>query len=392
MSETIVIASAARTPMGGFQGSLSSVSAPKLGSVAIKAALDRAGIAADKVDEVLFGCVLPAAVGQAPARQAALGGGLPLSTPCTTVNKVCGSGMKTIMQAYDQIQAGSNNIVMTGGMESMSQAPYMLPKARAGYRMGHGEVTDHMFFDGLQDAESGGLMGAFAQSTADKLNITREQMDDFAITSLKRAQQAIEDGSFKAEIAPVTVKSRKGETVVEIDEQPGNANIEKIPQLRPAFSKDGTVTAANSSSISDGASALLIMSETAAKENNVKPLAKIVAHSSHAQLPAEFTIAPIGAMQKVMEKAGWSKDDVDLFEINEAFAMVTLAGMQELGLDHSKVNIHGGACALGHPLGSSGSRIVVTLIHALQKMNKTRGIASLCIGGGEATALAVELL
>lgn len=392
MSETIVIASAARTPMGGFQGSLNDVSAPELGSVAIKAALEKAGVAADQVDELLFGCVLPAGVGQAPARQAALGADLPLSTPCTTVNKVCGSGMKTIMQAYDQIKAGSNSVVMTGGMESMSQAPYMLAKARAGYRMGHGEVTDHMFYDGLQDAQSGGLMGAFAQSTADKLNLTREQMDDFAITSLKRAQQAIEDGSFKAEIASVTVKTRKGEHLVEIDEQPGNANIEKIPQLRPAFAKDGTVTAANSSSISDGASALLIMSESAAKQHNVKPLAKIVAHISHAQLPAEFTIAPIGAMQKVMEKAGWTKDDVDLFEINEAFAMVTLAAMQELGLDHDKVNIHGGACALGHPLGSSGSRIVVTLLHALQKMNKTRGIASLCIGGGEATALAVELL
>ena len=392
MSETIVIASAARTPMGGFQGSLGDVSAPELGSVAIKAALERAGVAADQVDEVLFGCVLPAGVGQAPARQAALGSGLPLGTPCTTINKVCGSGMKTIMQAYDQIKAGSNSIVVAGGMESMSQAPYMLAKARGGYRMGHGEVTDHMFYDGLQDAESGGLMGAFAQGTADKLKLTREQMDNFAITSLKRAQKAIDDGSFKTEIAPVTVKTRKGETVVEIDEQPGNANIEKIPQLRPAFAKDGTVTAANSSSISDGASAVLVMSESAAKEHNVKPLAKIVAHSSHAQLPAEFTIAPIGAVKKLMEKTGWSKDDVDLFEINEAFAMVTLAAMQELGLDHDKVNIHGGACALGHPLGSSGSRIVVTLLHALQKMNKTRGIASLCIGGGEATALAVELL
>lgn len=392
MSESIVIVSAARTPMGGLQGSLSSVSAPELGSAAIKAVLERAGLAADQVDELLFGCVLPAAVGQAPARQAALGAGLPTSVPCTTVNKVCGSGMKTIMMAHDQIKAGNCSAVVTGGMENMSQSPYMLDKARAGYRMGHGQIIDHMFFDGLQDAGSGGLMGTFAQSTADKLGITREQMDDYAIASLKRAQQAIEDGSFKNEIAPVVVKSRKGETLVEFDEQPGNANLEKIPQLRPAFSKDGTVTAANSSSISDGASALLIMSESAAKEKNLKPLARIVAHASHAQLPAEFTIAPIGAMNKVLDKAGWSKDDVDLYEINEAFAMVTLAAMQKLGLDHEKVNINGGACALGHPLGSSGSRIVVTLIHALQKINKTRGVASLCIGGGEATALAIELV
>ena len=392
MSESIVIVSAARTPMGGLQGSLSSVSAPALGSVAIKAVIERSGLAAEQVSELLFGCVLPAAVGQAPARQAALGAGLPNSLPCTTINKVCGSGMKAIMLAHDQIKADPDAVIVAGGMENMSRAPYMLNKARGGYRMGHGELLDHMFYDGLQDADSGRLMGTFAQQTANTLGITRQQMDTFAINSLERAQLAIRKGYFNNEIAPVVVTSRRGEYVIDTDEQPGLANIEKIPTLRAAFAENGTITAANSSSISDGASALLIMSEAAAKHHQLAPIARIVAHSSHAQQPAEFTIAPIDAINKVLKKAGWAKDDVDLFEINEAFALVTLAAMQALQLAPEKVNVHGGACALGHPLGSSGSRIVVTLLHALQQHHKTRGVATLCIGGGEATAVAIELL
>jgi len=387
-----VIVSAARTPMGGLQGSLSSVSAPALGSVAIKAVIERSGLAAEQVSELLFGCVLPAAVGQAPARQAALGAGLPNSLPCTTINKVCGSGMKAIMLAHDQIKADPDAVIVAGGMENMSRAPYMLNKARGGYRMGHGELLDHMFYDGLQDADSGRLMGTFAQQTANTLGITRQQMDTFAINSLERAQLAIRKGYFNNEIAPVVVTSRRGEYVIDTDEQPGLANIEKIPTLRAAFAENGTITAANSSSISDGASALLIMSEAAAKHHQLAPIARIVAHSSHAQQPAEFTIAPIDAINKVLKKAGWAKDDVDLFEINEAFALVTLAAMQALQLAPEKVNVHGGACALGHPLGSSGSRIVVTLLHALQQHHKTRGVATLCIGGGEATAVAIELL
>lgn len=387
-----MIVSAARTPMGGLQGSLSSVSAPALGSVAIKAVIERSGLAAEQVSELLFGCVLPAAVGQAPARQAALGAGLPNSLPCTTINKVCGSGMKAIMLAHDQIKADPDAVIVAGGMENMSRAPYMLNKARGGYRMGHGELLDHMFYDGLQDADSGRLMGTFAQQTANTLGITRQQMDTFAINSLERAQLAIRKGYFNNEIAPVVVTSRRGEYVIDTDEQPGLANIEKIPTLRAAFAENGTITAANSSSISDGASALLIMSEAAAKHHQLAPIARIVAHSSHAQQPAEFTIAPIDAINKVLKKAGWAKDDVDLFEINEAFALVTLAAMQALQLAPEKVNVHGGACALGHPLGSSGSRIVVTLLHALQQHHKTRGVATLCIGGGEATAVAIELL
>ena len=392
MSDAIVIVNGARTPMGGFQGSLSSVSAPELGAVAIKEALQRAGVSNDEVDEVILGCVLPAGLKQGPARQASLQAGLPAAVGCTTINKLCGSGMKAAMLAHDLIKAGSNEIMVAGGMESMTNAPYVLEKARAGLRMGHGEIKDHMFLDGLEDAETGRLMGSFAQEVADKHDITREGMDEFAIESLKRAQQAIEDGSFEAEIVPVTIKTRKGESVVSFDEQPGNANLDKIPQLRPAFAKDGTVTAANSSSISDGASALVLMKESTAKEKGLQPLARIVGHATQSQHPSEFTLAPIGAMTNLFEKTGWNAADVDLFEINEAFAMVTMLAMQKHNLPHDKVNVHGGACALGHPVGSSGSRIVLTLIHALKKYGKTKGVASLCIGGGEATAMALEII
>lgn len=392
MSDAIVIVNGARTPMGGFQGSLSSVSAPELGAVAIKEALQRAGVSNDEVDEVILGCVLPAGLKQGPARQASLQAGLPAAVGCTTINKLCGSGMKAAMLAHDLIKAGSNEIMVAGGMESMTNAPYVLEKARAGLRMGHGEIKDHMFLDGLEDAETGRLMGSFAQEVADKHDITREGMDEFAIESLKRAQQAIEDGSFEAEIVPVTIKTRKGESVVSFDEQPGNANLDKIPQLRPAFAKDGTVTAANSSSISDGASALVLMKESTAKEKGLQPLARIVGHATQSQHPSEFTLAPIGAMTNLFEKTGWNAADVDLFEINEAFAMVTMLAMQKHNLPHDKVNVHGGACALGHPVGSSGSRIILTLIHALKKYGKTKGVASLCIGGGEATAMALEII
>ena len=392
MSDAIVIVNGARTPMGGFQGSLSSVSAPELGAVAIKEALQRAGVSNDEVDEVILGCVLPAGLKQGPARQASLQAGLPAAVGCTTINKLCGSGMKAAMLAHDLIKAGSNEIMVAGGMESMTNAPYVLEKARAGLRMGHGEIKDHMFLDGLEDAETGRLMGSFAQEVADKHDITCEGMDEFAIESLKRAQQAIEDGSFEAEIVPVTIKTRKGESVVSFDEQPGNANLDKIPQLRPAFAKDGTVTAANSSSISDGASALVLMKESTAKEKGLQPLARIVGHATQSQHPSEFTLAPIGAMTNLFEKTGWNAADVDLFEINEAFAMVTMLAMQKHNLPHDKVNVHGGACALGHPVGSSGSRIILTLIHALKKYGKTKGVASLCIGGGEATAMALEII
>lgn len=392
MSDAIVIVNGARTPMGGFQGSLGSVSAPELGAISIQEALSRAGVKPEEVDEVILGCVLPAGLKQGPARQASLKAGLPTAVGCTTINKLCGSGMKATMFAHDLIAAGTNEIMVAGGMESMTNAPYVLEKARAGYRMGHGEIKDHMFLDGLEDAETGRLMGSFAQEVSDKHDLSRQGMDDFAIESLKRAQKAIEDGSFEAEIVPVTVKTRKGETVVSIDEQPGNANLDKIPQLRPAFAKDGTVTAANSSSISDGASALVLMKESTAKEKGLQPLARIVGHSTQSQHPSEFTLAPIGAMEKLFEKTGWSVDDVDLFEINEAFAMVTMLAMQKHNIPHEKVNVHGGACALGHPVGSSGSRIILTLIHALKKYGKTRGVASLCIGGGEATAMALEIL
>ncbi len=390
--ESIVIVSGARTPMGGLQGSLSSLTAPELGSIAIKETVSRANINPEDVDEVIMGCVLPAGLGQGPARQASRKAGLPDATGCTTINKLCGSGMKAVMLAHDLIRAGTNQIMIAGGMESMSNAPYLLDKARSGYRMGHGKVMDHMFLDGLEDAETGRLMGSFAQEVADKYELSREAMDAFAIESLKRAQKATNDGLLEAEIAPVTYTTRKGEQTVSQDEQPFNANIEKIPSLRPAFSKDGTITAANASSISDGASALLLMTESEAAKRGLQPLARIVAHSTHSQHPSEFTIAPVGALTKVLAKTGWNKDDVDLFEINEAFAMVTMIAMQEHGLDHNKVNVHGGACAQGHPIGSTGSRILLSLIYALKQYGKKKGIASLCIGGGEATAVAVEVL
>ncbi|WP_299195580.1 acetyl-CoA C-acyltransferase [uncultured Amphritea sp.] len=390
--DSIVIVSAARTPMGGMMGALSEVRSPDLCATAIKAAIERAGLQGSDIDEVIMGCVLPAGLGQAPARQAARGAGIHDAAGATTVNKMCGSGMKAVMLAHDQLKAGQVDIMVAGGMENMSLSPYLLPKARAGMRMGHQQVIDHMFFDGLEDAYEGGLMGSFAQKSADDFNVTREAMDDFAIGSLDKALAAIESGAFKDEIAPVTVKSRRGDTVVDTDEQPGNARKDKIRQLNPAFKKDGTITAANSSSISDGGSALVLMRESEAQKRGLQPLARIVAHSTHAQLPAEFTIAPIGAIDKVLTRAGWSKDEVDLYEINEAFAVVTMLAISELGLDASKVNVNGGACALGHPIGSSGSRILVTLLYALKNQGKKKGVASLCIGGGEATAVAVEML
>jgi acetyl-CoA C-acetyltransferase len=388
----IVIVSGARTPMGGFQGSLSSIPAVDLGAAAIREAVARAGIQPADVQEVIMGCVLPAGLKQGPARQASLNAGLPAATGCTTINKLCGSGMKAVMQAFDALKAGSNQVMVAGGMESMSNAPYIVEKARSGLRMGHGEIKDHMFFDGLEDARTGRLMGSFAQETADQYGITREDMDAYAIESLKRAQAAIQSGELASEIVPVTVTSRKGEVVVKDDEQPLTANLDKIPTLRPAFRKDGSITAANASSISDGASALVLMTAEEAAKRGLKPLAKIVAHATQSQDPSEFTIAPIGAMSNLFKKTGWSKDDVDLYEINEAFAMVTMLAMREHGLDHAKVNVYGGACAQGHPVGSTGSRLIVTLINALQKKGGKRGVASLCIGGGEATAVAIELL
>ena len=388
----IVIVSGARTPMGGFQGSLSSVPAVELGAIAIREAVARAGIQPGDVEEVIMGCVLPAGLKQGPARQAALGAGLPSAAGCTTINKLCGSGMKAVMLAHDALKAGSNSVMVAGGMESMSNAPYILEKARTGLRMGHGEIKDHMFLDGLEDARTGRLMGSFAQETADQYGISREEMDAYAIESLKRAQNAISSGVLASEIVPVTVSSRKGEVLVKDDEQPLNANLEKIPTLKPAFRKDGTITAANASSISDGASALVLMTAAEAAKRGLKPLAKIVAHATQSQDPSEFTIAPIGAMTNLLKKAGWDKNDVDLFEINEAFAMVTMLAMREHGLDHAKVNVYGGACAQGHPVGSTGSRIIVTLINALQRTGGKRGVASLCIGGGEATAVAIELI
>ncbi|MFT6463752.1 MAG: acetyl-CoA C-acetyltransferase [Halopseudomonas sp.] len=378
--------------MGGFQGSLSSVPAVDLGALAIAEAVKRAGIAAEDVQEVIMGCVLPAGLKQGPARQASLNAGLPAATGCTTINKLCGSGMKAVMLAHDLLKAGTNQIMVAGGMESMSNAPYLMEKARGGLRMGHGEIKDHMFLDGLEDARTGRLMGSFAQETADKYGINREDMDAYAIESLTRAKKAIESGALDSEIVPVTVTTRKGETLVKDDEQPHNANLEKIPGLKPAFRKDGTITAANASSISDGASALVLMTAAEAEKRGLKPLARIVGHATQSQDPSEFTIAPIGAMTNLFNKTGWSKDDVDLFEINEAFAMVTMLAMREHGLDHAKVNIYGGACAQGHPVGSTGSRIIVTLINALQKTGGKRGVASLCIGGGEATAVAIELI
>jgi acetyl-CoA C-acetyltransferase len=393
MSEKIVITGIARTPMGGFQGVLSDATAPELGAAAISAAVERSAIDKSAVEEVIMGCVLPAGQGQAPARQASLGAGIPIGTGCTTINKMCGSGMKATMLAHDLLLAGSNRVMVAGGLESMTNSPYLLPKARAGLRMGHAKVMDHMFLDGLEDAyDKGCLMGVFAENTADKYSFTREQQDEFAITSLKRAQAAIESGAFKDEITAVMMKTRKGEITVDTDEQPFNAIIEKIPTLRPAFRQDGTVTAANSSSISDGAAALVLMRESEAESRGVKPVATIQGHSTFAHEPAWFTTAPVGAIKNLLEKLNWAASDVDLFEINEAFAVVTMAAMHELGLDHSRVNINGGACALGHPIGASGARILVTLIAALQRQGLKKGIASLCIGGGEATALAVELV
>jgi acetyl-CoA C-acetyltransferase len=391
LNQDIVIVAAKRTPMGGFQGNLSSVASPMLAATAIKGLLAETQLAGEHVDEVLMGCVLPAGLGQAPARQATLGAGLPLSVGATTVNKVCGSGMKTVMLAHDLIKAGSAKVVIAGGMESMSQAPYLLDKARGGMRMGHGKVLDHMFLDGLEDAYTGGAMGTFAQKTADEFGITREQMDAFALSSLEKANAAINSGAFKAEITPVTVSDRRGDVTIDTDEQPGNARPEKIPTLRPAFTKDGTITAANSSSISDGAAALMLTSRGEAERLGLTVLATIKGHTTHAQEPSLFTTAPVGAMAKLLANVGWSTDEVDLFEINEAFAMVTMLAVSELGLDVAKVNVNGGACALGHPIGCSGSRLLVTLIHALKARGLKRGVASLCIGGGEATAMAIEV-
>ena len=388
----VVIAGSARTPMGGMMGALSSVRSPELGAVSIKAAIERSGLQPADIQEVIMGCVLPAGLGQAPARQASRASGIPDSSGCTTINKMCGSGMQAVIMAHDQIKAGTNNIMIAGGMENMSQAPYLLPKARAGMRMGHGQVMDSMFLDGLEDAYEGGLMGVFAQRTADKYDISRQAMDEFAIGSLQKSLAAIENGWFRDEIVPVTVSGRGGDTEVDVDEQPGNAKPEKIPHLKPAFAKDGSVTAANSSSISDGASALVLASAAEADARGLIPQARIVAHSTHARLPSEFTLAPIGAIEKVLKKAGWRVADVDLFEINEAFAVVTLAAINELKLPVETVNVHGGACALGHPIGSSGSRIIITLINALKQRGLTRGVASLCIGGGEGTAVAIELI
>ncbi len=391
MTDSIVIAAAARTPMGGFQGDLQGLTGPQLGSAAIKAALERSGLPADAVDEVFMGCVLSAGVGQAPARQASLGAGIPKAAGCTTISKVCGSGMRAVMFAHDVIKAGSARIVVAGGMESMSNAPYLLDRARGGYRMGHGKVLDHMFFDGLEDAyEKGRLMGTFAEDCAGSYNFSREAQDAFAIESLNRARKATEDGSFAGEIAAVTVKGRKGDTVIDKDEQPLKADPAKIPTLKPAFAKDGTVTAANSSSISDGGAALIVTTRGEADKRGLRVLAEIKGHANHAQAPALFTTAPVGAMRTLFDKVGWRAGDVDLFEINEAFASVTLNSMRMLGIDEDKVNVHGGACALGHPIGASGARILATLLAALEKYDLKRGVASLCIGGGEATAIAVE--
>ena len=391
MQDAIVIVAAKRTPMGGLLGVFKDVSAAELGATAIRAALAQANIDAARIDEVIMGCVLSAGQGQAPARQAALGADLPYSTGATTINKMCGSGLKALMLATNSLLAQHQDVVIAGGLENMSQAPYLIPRARAGYRLGHGQIYDHMFLDGLEDAyDKGKLMGCYAEETATRYNLSRKMQDDFALRSLERAQAAIANGLFKAEIAPVTYTTRKGNITIETDEQPGNARPDKIPQLKPAFSKDGSVTAANSSSISDGAAALVLMRESHAQTLSCKPLARIVASSSFAQEPAWFTTAPIGAINAVLDKAGWTQSEVDLFEINEAFAVVTLAALQELKLDPSRVNVHGGACALGHPIGASGARIVVTLLHALQQDQLQKGVASLCIGGGEAVAMAIE--
>lgn len=390
--QSVVIVDGARTPMGGLQGALSSVPAPELAAVAAKATLEKSGVEPTAVDEVFMGCVLPAGLKQCPARQTAIAAGMPVSTGAVTVNKACGSGMQATIFGYDSIVAGTNSIVLAGGMESMSNAPHLLMGARSGYRLGSATAFDHMMMDGLEDAYDGCSMGIFAQATADRESVSREDMDAFAIESLRRAKAAIDDGSLAAEIAPVTVSSRRGDTVVSDDEQPHKANVERIPQMRAAFTKDGTITAATASSISDGGSALLLMSGTEAAARGISGMARIVAHSRHSQEPSEFTTAPGGAIQKLFDKTGWGVDDVDLFEINEAFAMVTMLAMREHDLDHAKVNIHGGACAQGHPIGSTGSRIIVSLMYALRKTGGKRGVAALCIGGGEATAVAIEMI
>ena len=390
--DPIVIVSAVRTPMGAFQGELKGFAAPQLGAAAIRAAVERAKIQPADVQEVIMGCVLPAGQGQAPARQASLGAGLPLGTGCTTINKMCGSGMKAAMLAHDLLAAGTNDIMVAGGMESMTNAPYILPKARGGYRMGHGQIMDHMFLDGLEDAyDKGRLMGSFAEECAKKFTFTREAQDAFAVKSLERAQKANKEGWFAWEITPMAIKAGKDERFIETDEQPFKANFDKIPTLKPAFAKDGTVTAANSSSISDGGAALVMMRRSTAEKRGLSPIAVITGHTTHAQEPGWFTTAPVGAMQKLFDKTGWSAADVDLYEINEAFAVVTMAAMHEHKLPHEKVNVHGGACALGHPIGASGARILVTLIGALRKYGGKRGVATLCIGGGEATAMAIEV-
>ena len=391
--ENIVITGMARTPMGAFQGTLKDASCAELGAASIRAALERSRVGADEVSETIMGCVLPAGQGQAPARQAALGAEMPLSVCCTTVNKMCGSGMKSAMLAHDLLLGGEERILVAGGMESMTNAPYLLPRARSGMRLGHGEVVDHMFLDGLEDAyDRGKLMGTFAEATSGRYGFSREAQDEFAIRSLTRAKKAIEEGIFKEEIVPVTIKGRKGDTVVESDETPLKANLEKIPTLKPAFAKDGTVTPANSSSISDGAAAMVLMRESTAEKRGIRPIARILGHTEHAHEPAWFTTAPVTAIKKLLGKLEWNAGDVDLYEINEAFAVVTMAAISELELDTEKVNVHGGACALGHPIGASGARIIVTLLAALKHHGQRRGLASLCIGGGEATALAVELI
>lgn len=388
----VVIVSAQRTPIGAFQGVLAPMTAPQLGSAAIKAALEAGKVKAADIQEVIMGCVLSAGLGQAPARQAALGGGVPLATPAVTINKMCGSGLKAVMMAADQIRTGDVDVALAGGLESMTNAPYLLPKARGGYRMGHGEILDHMFYDGLNSPWDGKAMGCFADATAAKYNFTRAQQDAFAAESVRRALHAIEAGDFDREVSPITVKTRKGDVVVSRDETPATCNIEKIPSLKPAFGKDGTVTAASSSSISDGAAAVVLMSAAAAKSRGLKPIARVLAYASQAQEPEWFTTAPVGAIKKTLAKLGWRPHDADLYEINEAFAAVTMAAMRDVDIDHGRVNVNGGACALGHPIGASGARILTTLIHALHRRGGKRGIASLCIGGGEAVALAIEVV
>ncbi|MCH7981944.1 MAG: acetyl-CoA C-acyltransferase [Proteobacteria bacterium] len=390
-SDSVVITAARRTPIGAFQGALSGATATQLGAAAVRAAVADTGIDPAHIDEVLMGCVLSAGLGQAPARQAALGADIPVGVSCTTINKMCGSGMKAIMMGHDAIKAGTASVVVAGGLESMTNAPYLLPKARGGYRMGHQQTLDHMFTDGLQDVYEGQMMGHFAEQTAQKYGFTRDEQDAFAIESVTRAQSALTDGAFADEVTPVTISTRKGDVTVDADETPGTVNVEKIPTLRAAFAKDGTVTAATSSSISDGAAATVLMSSSDAEKRGITPLARIVGHSSFAHEPAWFTTAPVSAIKQLLDNIGWSSDDVDLYEINEAFAIVTMAAMRDIGLDHAKVNVNGGACALGHPIGASGARITTTLIYALKARGLKRGVASLCIGGGEAVAIGIEL-